>query len=295
MRSNPIRSAERLVDRPDRQADEQGCGRSDRHALDPHGAEAGADPDDEEHEQDHVVGQEVDHVAVTLRGVAAVPSETEPDVRRAGDVEPGEQQLGAELRRAWSTVEVPLGAGGVVAHPPLRIAKRVMPSLCSLSVQFHTSGWARRNAGSAAASCHSNSVRQPGSVLAGDVACLSEGQAGERRTVVEPAPRGTRRRPRRCAPCGARPPRHAAVAAAASTPRRTAHRRRGPVSRTRKRISTSCVAGLDLHHLRRRRRRGRRAGGDAHRSTGGERGVGLAGLFGQGGDEVADRGGTSHR
>ena len=54
-------STQGLVDRTDGQADEQGRGRPDGNPLDPHGAEAGAEPDDEEHEQDRVIGQEVDH------------------------------------------------------------------------------------------------------------------------------------------------------------------------------------------------------------------------------------------
>src|SRR5438093_1148076 len=42
--------------------------------------------------------------------------------------------------------------------PPLRMLKRVRPSLCSLSVQFHTRGVPRAKSGYPAATCHSNSV-----------------------------------------------------------------------------------------------------------------------------------------
>src|SRR5206468_3436189 len=45
-----------------------------------------------------------------------------------------------------------------MCEPPLRMVKRVRPSLCSLSVQFHTRGVPRANSGYPAATCHSNSV-----------------------------------------------------------------------------------------------------------------------------------------
>ena len=90
-------------------------------------------------------------------GLSQIDRQPEADVRRALQ-RACEQQLQRELRRLRAAVDVPLGAFGGNAEPPLRIAKRVRPSECSLSVQFQTSGSLRSSRPAAAASCHSSSV-----------------------------------------------------------------------------------------------------------------------------------------
>ena len=92
-----------------------------------------------------------------------------------------QQQLERVARVLRAAVDVPVRALGRQSEPPLRIAKRVRPSECSLSVQFQTSGSSRSSSPASAASCHSSSVGSRAPAGGGVRARLGEVEPGQRR------------------------------------------------------------------------------------------------------------------